>query len=124
LSSAGVHSMSDDADSMLYESKLPPSTSVSKVYSYSANNSSYLGRKNLVSDQGSIIWDTDWDWIQMYDRMLRMTSTRLVQRTCGCSMRRATAAVANPSVNPSSLYASPQHFRRGMSESTSSGGHV
>lgn len=108
LSSNGIHS-SDDADSMLSESKpvqsSPPTRP--KIYSISANNSPFLGRKNLVSESGSIIWDSDCDWIQLYDKMLRMTGTRQRQRTCGCLVKR------NVEPNNQSIYGSPQH-RRGI----------
>lgn len=117
MSSNGTHAMSDDsmlarlADSMLSESKadteLAPMRKSSKMYSFSANNSPFLGRKNLVSENGSIIWDADGDWIQLYDKMLRMTSSQQRQRACGCLLKRS------PEVNYQSVYASPQHLRRG-----------
>jgi len=58
-----------------------------KVYSYSANSSPSLYRKNLVSENGSIIWDADTDWIQKYDKMLRLSgrsSSFRQYRSCGC----------------------------------------
>lgn len=58
-----------------------------RVYSLSANSSPSLYRKNLVSESGSIIWDADCDWIQLYDRMLRFngrSSSFRQNRSCGC----------------------------------------
>ena len=109
-SSSGAHLSSDDADSMLSGSKLGPQSppvSIAKMYSISANNSPFLGRKNLVSENGSIIWDSDGDWIQLYDKMLRMTSCQQRQRACGCMVKRSSE------VPYQSVYASPQHLRRG-----------
>ncbi|UXI17982.1 hypothetical protein NH340_JMT03925 [Sarcoptes scabiei] len=57
-------------------------------FSYSATNSPYSNRKNLVSENGEIIWDSDWDWIQMYDKMLRMTGRRKIERQCGCQVKK------------------------------------
>ena len=103
--------MSDDADSMLSEQKTEPSelpsVKYTKMMSFSANNSPFLGRKNLVSKNGSIIWDADGDWIQLYDKMLRMTSSQQRQRACGCLVKRTSE------INYQSIYASPQHLRRG-----------
>lgn len=70
----------------------PPSSSSSssfikrKVYSLSANNSPSVQRKNLVSESGSIIWDDDSDWIQLYDKVLRLgrSSSFRQFRSCGC----------------------------------------
>lgn len=113
-SSSGLH-LSDDADSMLSEAKLgprsPTTTIVSsavKMYSLSANSSPFLGRKNLVSEDGSIIWDADDDWIQQYDKMLRMTSCQQRKRACGCLLKRSS------DINYQSVLSSPQHFRRGI----------
>lgn len=108
-SSSGLH-LSDDADSMLSEAKLgprSPTVSSIKMYSLSANNSPFLGRKNLVSESGSIIWDADDDWIQQYDKMLRMTSCQQRKRACGCLLKRSS------DINYQSVLSSPQHFRRG-----------
>lgn len=110
-SSSGLH-LSDDADSMLSEAKLDsssrsPTVSSVKMYSLSANNSPYLGRKNLVSENGTIIWDADDDWIQQYDKMLRMTNCTQRKRACGCLLKRSSE------INYQSVLSSPQHFRRG-----------
>ncbi|KAJ6224538.1 hypothetical protein RDWZM_003083 [Blomia tropicalis] len=135
MSSDGVHHqtltnhhllLSDDADSFHSDSKastdrhsplLPSSTTTTKKYtSYSANSSPFLGRKNLVSANGSIIWDSDGDWIQLYDRMLRMTSGtggftggfgQQRQRACGCVFKRSSNDFTSQSV-----FSSPQHLRK------------
>lgn len=108
-SSSGLH-LSDDADSMLSEAKLGPQSSAvtsTKMYSFSANNSPFMGRRNLVSESGSILWDADDDWIQLYDKMLRMTGCQQRQRACGCLVKRPSE------VNYQSAHSSPQHLRRG-----------
>lgn len=108
-SSSGLH-LSDDADSMLSETKLgprSPTVKSIKMYSLSANNSPYLGRKNLVSESGTINWDADDDWIQQYDKMLRMTNCTQRKRACGCLLKRSSE------INYQSVLSSPQHFRRG-----------
>lgn len=109
-SSSGLH-LSDDADSMLSETikngPRSPTVRSTKMYSLSANNSPYLGRKNLVSESGTIIWDADDDWIQQYDKMLRMTNCTQRKRACGCLLKRSS------DINYQSVLSSPQHFRRG-----------
>jgi hypothetical protein len=69
------------------QNKAKSGQTLKKVYSFSANSSPSLCRKNLVSENGSIIWDADCDWIQLYDRMLRLngrSASFRQYRSCGC----------------------------------------
>jgi hypothetical protein len=70
-----------------HSNKAKSGQTLKKVYSFSANSSPSLCRKNLVSENGSIIWDADCDWIQLYDRMLRLngrSASFRQYRSCGC----------------------------------------
>ena len=98
----GNEPLSESSSSTL-ERPIFSSISVRRYSSQSANSSPYLDRRGLISAEGSIIWDEDGDWIQRYDRMLRITGkSRLPppgQRSCGCVAKRAAAAAAAASAS-------------------------
>jgi hypothetical protein len=73
-------------ESNLSSTPVNSSGKVRKVYSFSANSSPSLYRKNL-SENGNIIWDEDQHWIQLYDKMLRLNGRAhsfRQYRSCGC----------------------------------------
>lgn len=113
--------------------------SSSSFRSLSTTNSPFFGRKHLFSPNGSINWDSDGDWIQLYDKMVRISanttpthhaqsrsksfinsaasdssSTSTTAKLCGCVLRRMAHPQSAYNYNvQQSIYASPLHLRKG-----------